>query len=227
MMQAFANNHPPQQVFPQNAEINLHLHEAECTKELYGDDIEMKYFQRRYLPENNEIVNNIVHCSWKIDGLINEYDDIDYETLKRFLIEQFRKVGKCTYYLSLLISGDAYNNCKNTQGKWSGDVAIKPKNVFISSDEEECIRQTGIDKSFVTSDKTSTSNFNKKHQYNQEFNDYLGCYVEKLFKKGRLAFTKSVFIKVPGYSTPYEIKSAWCNQDYYSERYQRPCAQRV
>ncbi|KAF5304866.1 hypothetical protein FQR65_LT07883 [Abscondita terminalis] len=208
----------------QLSSINFNSHEKECTKELYGDGIEIKYFNRRYLPENNDIVSNIVKCSWKKDGLINEFDEIVYDNLKIFIINEYRTAGECSYYLALLVSGDAYNNCKDMLGESSGEDLV------LSQDEEECIKETKINRDIVMGDKISTKNHDVQRDDDSKnlLNDYLGCYSNKLSAKGKLSYTKSVFVRIPGYNTFYEIKSLWCDDDYYSNSNKgRPCAQRI
>ncbi|KAK4885365.1 hypothetical protein RN001_001636 [Aquatica leii] len=96
-------------------QLNLNIHERDCTVELYGMEIEVRYFNNRYLPENNDIVNNIVKCSWKKDGLINENNEIMHEKLKQFIIDKFRVSGQCSYFLALLVSGDYETAYKKLQ----------------------------------------------------------------------------------------------------------------
>ncbi|KAF2887970.1 hypothetical protein ILUMI_18203, partial [Ignelater luminosus] len=107
---------------------------------------------------------------------------------------------------------------------------VNPRENHLSFEEEECIIQTNIDRQLVIQDKIGFNGINEKELfvYNPIFNEYLGCYANKLDKIGKLVHTKSLYIAIPGYQTPYKIESLYCDEGFSSHSDPlRPCIQRI
>ncbi|KAK5647526.1 hypothetical protein RI129_002418 [Pyrocoelia pectoralis] len=95
--------------------------------------------------------------------------------------------------------------------------------VKLSTKEEECITETRIDRNVVLADK-----LNRDTSKDTLLNTYLGCYAHKLADAGELYFTKNIHVQLPGYNTPYEITSLYCDENDYSPGNPiRPCVQRI
>ncbi|KAF5288482.1 hypothetical protein FQA39_LY15411 [Lamprigera yunnana] len=99
----------------------------------------------------------------------------------------------------------------------------KSPQLQLTEDEKECIKQTNVNIQLIKRDK----NINQKleHQVDPKFNNYLGCYIDKLRKKGQLQFTQSPYVSVPGYRTKYQIPTIWCDESgQHISGLSKPCA---
>ncbi|KAF5298729.1 hypothetical protein FQR65_LT09598 [Abscondita terminalis] len=99
---------------------------------------------------------------------------------------------------------------ESLQSPSTDHIYASVQSIQLNKEELECVKQTQVNIEFIKKDKAP--NAKPQHPVDPSFNDYLGCYVQKLRKLSKLQDTMTPYIYIPGYRTKYEIKNIKCNK---------------
>ncbi|KAF2887394.1 hypothetical protein ILUMI_18779 [Ignelater luminosus] len=85
----------------------------------------------------------------------------------------------------------------------------------FNKEEEECLFKTGVSREVVLQDKGLKFPGQPK-VVDPKFTDYLECYRDKLDQLGKLTYTKSTHVKIPGYKTQAVLPGVYCTEEELS-----------